>query len=131
MSSFAETSINHHTKVQDNYHAVMRLWDTSADRRCRNCWLAFRICYCSTLKARSSLYSSCGLKTQVLLYYDPKEIGRSANTGHIMEIVAPQWCSSLIYGNIDGERRLLKTIINEQVRYQEIFCFNVCCYYYF
>jgi hypothetical protein len=50
----------------------------------------------------------------VTIYYHYHEIGRSANTMHILEILCPSLCQNIILGDIDKESKLLQRILDSQ-----------------
>jgi hypothetical protein len=97
-------------------------------RRCPFCWLRFYNCYCNYLKTKAAQYqimisqhssplSSLPISVPsitVTIYYHYHEIGRSANTMHILEILCPSLCQNLILGDIDQETKLLQRIIQSQ-----------------
>ena len=116
MSSGLE-NVTHHEKELDAYVGCKAAWETSVqNNRCGKCWLTKSFCYCETFREKASKYSDGGQLTQVLLYYHFKEVGRTANTGHIFEAVAPHWCTSMVLGDLEAERNLIRTIIEEQDR---------------
>jgi DTW domain-containing protein YfiP len=116
MSSGLE-GIVHHEMEQAAYLGSTAAWESSVQvTRCGKCWLRQSFCYCETFREKASKYSEGGRISKVLLYYHFKEIGRTANTGHIFEAMAPHWCTSMTLGDLEAERNLLRTIMEEQDR---------------
>lgn len=94
----------------------MGTWDASINvtkHRCGRCWLKTPQCYCSALAERSIKYPMTN-RSNVILYYHFKEIGRSANTGHILPILAPSWCSTVTFAEQKGDHDLIDMIKREQ-----------------
>jgi hypothetical protein len=131
----------HHELTLKPARELMEEWDDVVSkqcRRCRLCWLRSYDCYCHYLKDQAlqyqtiaSQYSSSSLQSgtnltvsppeeptrpsiTVTIYYHYHEIGRSANTMHILEILCPTLCRNLILGDIDQETQLLQRILKSQ-----------------
>ena len=97
----------------------------SVDKRCSKCWLRIYQCYCETLDKRAEAYTRPGLQVvnaEVINYYSFKEIGRSPNTAHIMERILPYNSSSLVYGDVEAEDRLLDEMVEEHTKFQVRTC---------
>ena len=89
------------------------------DPRCASCWLRQRQCYCAVFRNRRAalatrfntarseasaeeLESGVRLRyCEVLLYYHHDELGRSCNTGRVLETLSPLSCRSLLHGDQD------------------------------
>ena len=57
------------------------------------------------------------------MYYHYQEIGRSANTAHLMQAVCPHTnFSHLILGDTESEIQLINEIIDENVRNEPMTC---------
>ena len=93
------------------------------DSRCGGCWLRSRQCYCGQFtNRRRALVARFGAGTpvqdtakdlaacaeeegvllkhcEVLMYYHHDEIGRSCNTGHVLERLSPRYCRALVHGD--------------------------------
>mmetsp|Transcript_19658 Transcript_19658/g.26932 ORF Transcript_19658/g.26932 Transcript_19658/m.26932 type:complete len:340 (+) Transcript_19658:280-1299(+) len=99
-------------------------------RRCKTCWLRSHDCYCEHVKQFKNLCNweikkdqliktqntiGISLEIDVCIYYHFMEIGRSANTAHLLEAICaskkedsfPIHCNSAIFGNSKEEEILL------------------------
>lgn len=106
----------YHPTIFDSYNRLMGVWSSSVNvskHRCGNCWLKTGQCHCAVLSERRKKISATK-RANVILYYHYKEIGRSANTGHILPILAPSWCSTVTFAEQRGDHDLIETIKKEQ-----------------
>lgn len=97
--------------------------------RCEVCWLRNYNCFCSYFNEKAEKYhnivsnytqsqqlnNSNNPIIQITIYYHYKEIGRSANTMHILEALCPSLCYSIILGDIEKESQLIERIIQSQI----------------
>jgi DTW domain-containing protein YfiP len=106
---------NHHETLHVSYREKMKWWHNETEverRRCKTCWLRSHQCYCETLTKKRESYEKISPKpnVNVCIYYNPVEIGRSANTAHSLEATCPFICNSIIYGDLEKETALLDEI---------------------
>ena len=97
----------------------------SVDQRCSKCWLRMYQCYCETLNKRAEAYATPPLQVvnaEVINYYSFKELGRSPNTAHIMEQILPHNSSSLVYGDVEAEDRLIEEMVEEYTNFRVRTC---------
>ena len=125
----------HHETTQIAYKAVMQIWNdkiynnndeydgsisshhAAHHHRCRICWLRKHQCYCHYADAKKLYYSSKMKDTfqhcELIIYYHYLEIGRSANTAHLFQMLCPDITSTLIYGDSEAEAKLFNEIYEE------------------
>ena len=118
----------HHEKTQVAYQRSMCQWKDKIDRgiRCGACWLRPHDCCClSYFQERREVYrqkgfynddpqaTNEGIGVKFLVYYHFREIGRSANTAHLMENIIP--CERIIFGDSEKEIALAKEISQEHL----------------
>ena len=123
-------SLTHHPKFMESYKLKLDAWQEAqcrdtVNKRCGKCWLRVYQCYCKTLNERAKAYSCPGLQvanTEVINYYSFKEVGRSPNTAHIMERILPHNSSSLIYGDMEAEDKLIEEMVEEYVNFRVRTC---------
>lgn len=106
----------HHAEVVKNMQATVSRWESGG--RCSRCWLRSYDCYCTTLDERAREYEAqiVEMNVDVVMYYYFLEVGRSGNTGHVLERLLPERCSSLVFGEEDKEQELVNTMIDEHKR---------------
>jgi DTW domain-containing protein YfiP len=103
-------NIHHHPTVLDSVSRHLKGFASQlVDIRCKDCWLRKHDCYCSYLANRKDVYRE-SLRTiheqvDVMMYYFYLEIGRSANTGHLFELLSDH-CSRVIFGDSASEIEL-------------------------
>ncbi len=126
-SKTSQFSPYHHEKTQFAYRRAMGIWEDKINegKRCRACWLRPQDCCCSPyFQQRREIYtkkefyndgnpqsSYDEVGVQFLIYYHFREIGRSANTAHLMENIIP--CQKIIYGDSEKEIFLANEIYQE------------------
>lgn len=117
----------HHELTLKPARDALEEWNdvvSQESRRCRFCWLRYYNCFCGYLNAKRNQYHemispfSCPTNESpsitVTIYYHYHEIGRSANTMHILEVLCPDLCKNIILGDINEETQLLQRIIQSQ-----------------
>jgi DTW domain-containing protein YfiP len=114
----------HHWSTLEGYEAKHKKWKDHTDvipgevycenssfhNRCGQCWLRRRQCYCKTANARrdyylpklESEYANC----EIIMYYHFLEIGRSANTAHVFQMLCPGITRTLMFGDVENETKL-------------------------
>mmetsp|Transcript_6540 Transcript_6540/g.10684 ORF Transcript_6540/g.10684 Transcript_6540/m.10684 type:complete len:460 (+) Transcript_6540:64-1443(+) len=129
-ASHSEILSHHHEKLMEAYHIHVDKWqrqispvkqgESREHGRCPTCWLRTYDCYCtlnrSKLESRRDFYErefSTNGGVMVTIYYHFQEIGRSPNTMHLMPLLAPNLCKTLLFGDVKAESVLLNTIIEE------------------
>ena len=85
--------------------------------RCSTCWLKRHQCYCSFGSFRRDYYAT-KLETEysnceIIIYYHYQEIGRSANTAHVFQMLCPSITSTLLYGDVEAEGKLFREMKEE------------------
>jgi len=117
---FNDKLLHHHEKEVLASALFMSKWDEDilSGLRCGSCWLRRYDCYCNYVSQRKlSLEAACYSKVDVhvYMYYHYKEIGRSANTAHLLELLLPNSkITRLIYGfNIEKEKTMIEMIVTE------------------
>ena len=107
----------HHEKTIASYlKAAEYCVKTFTSHRCPQCWLIRNHCFCSKLFARHSFYENEGLifnNVKVTIYYHFKEVGRSANTAHILPLLLPRYCDTLLFGDVVAEEAFFSKIRSE------------------
>lgn len=107
---------------------------TDSNKRCPQCWTRIPNCYCSYINKRKSDYKklfpynlkqedldnlgfnssfNSDIEIEVLMYYHPLEIGRSANTAHIFEALCGHFAKPLVLGCKEDEDKLFDLIKEE------------------
>lgn len=138
LRSVGKYSVEPLTKAQRKSLAFTEAWNAAVSRekdsRCRDCWLRSRQCYCGQFSDRCRALATrfgAGAAEQdattdppvsagdegvvlkhceVLMYYHHDEIGRSCNTGHVLERLSPRCCSALVHGD-EEQVELIRFII--------------------
>ena len=110
----------HHEKEILASALIVSKWDKdiSSGLRCGKCWLRFYDCYCNYISQRKvtlDLTLNSKLLVHIFIYYHYKEIGRSANTAHLLELFIPNSkITRIIYGyDIQKEKAMIEMIIDE------------------
>ena len=102
-----EVTVYHHPCVVENYESVVGKW-YATERRCCRCWLRDYDCYCRTIDDQAAVLRCMPLpNVDVVLYYFFSEVGRSGNTGHLLELLLPETTSSLVFGDVSREQELV------------------------
>ena len=101
----------HHDKNVDSVHIKLSKWneviqlDDPHMGRCHRCWTRQFQCYCVKFNesiekfnkkqknSSSSLSRSGIVDTEIIMYLSAKELGRTANTAHVLEELIPENCS--------------------------------------
>mmetsp|Transcript_14554 Transcript_14554/g.21927 ORF Transcript_14554/g.21927 Transcript_14554/m.21927 type:complete len:414 (+) Transcript_14554:38-1279(+) len=116
----------HHDLTLRAYYRSMYEWERSVEgrsSRCRECWLRPQDCFCGPLRTRRDLYRTLQRERKgedvpvtvtVTVYYHYQEVGRSANTLHILPVLCPETCETLVFGDVKGEEALVQRIADEQ-----------------
>lgn len=104
--------IHHHTLIEASEQKI-DWWNTEiqSKNRCPICWLRCHDCFCSLINQQRKCYNEFwqklfeenGISIEILIYYHPHELGRSANTAHVFEALNETACSSLVLGNEQEE----------------------------
>jgi DTW domain-containing protein YfiP len=113
--------VDHHELNRISYNAKVAWWqeEQATGKRCALCWLRPHECFCSTLRTIQAdmtdyvTRNSLEERIRVCLYYHYQELGRSANTAHLLEAICPTLCERLIFGDAMAELRFIKEMINE------------------
>ena len=107
--------IDHHKITKEAYTNALRLWEEGKANincpRCHKCWLRTYECYCHNVTSRSDATMN---NVRITMYYHYQELGRSANTAHVLSMLMPDKCEDLIFGDIVGEKKLVDSIKREQ-----------------
>jgi len=120
-----EVTVYHHPCVVENYESVVGKW-YATERRCRRCWLRDYDCYCNTIDEQAAVLRGMPLpNVDVVLYYFFSEVGRSGNTGHLLELLLPETTSSLVFGDVSREQEL----VDRMVREYRSGCIDTCIFY--
>ena len=118
--------LEHHHTLINSAESKLKVWEEAVhgrelecQRRCGECWLRKHQCYCDVLARRRDMYASepCEYapeKTEIIIYYAFKEIGRGPNTAHIMEkLLPPETTSRVILGFPQQEKKLIDDLVEE------------------
>jgi len=108
-----EVTVYQHPCVIENYVSVVGKWNAT-EGRCRRCWLRDYDCYCKTIDDQAVVLR--GMPTpnvDILLYYFFSEVGRSGNTGHLLELLLPETTTSLVFGDVSREQELIDRMVQE------------------
>jgi DTW domain-containing protein YfiP len=106
----------HHEEVVKNMQATVSRWESGG--RCSRCWLRSYDCYCAILDERAREYAAqcVEMDVEVVLYYYFLEVGRSGNTGHVLERLLPEATTSLVFGDEAKEQELVNAMVDEHKR---------------
>lgn len=111
--------INHHASVRNacKHHQIWWEQETSRDR-CRKCWLRKFNCFCDKLNSKRVAYQDLNKlfmnNFQLIIYYHYLEVGRSANTAHILEALLPSNnCANIFFGDDQREIQLMEQLRKE------------------
>ena len=123
-------SVQHHEKNRISYNEKMKWWENeTSNERCRTCWLRHYDCYCTSLNKRRQHYieqqqQGRGLQhVTTCMYYHYQEMGRSANTAHLLEAICPpEQFQVVMFGDVDAEQQLVHEIHQEAVSGTPITC---------
>lgn len=116
------SSLHHPTTLQAS-QAHLLWWKSQTTgyqpSRCLSCWLRSYQCHCSVLSEQQTLLQQDisilkNLSVEIVLYYNYMEIGRSANTAHIFQILCPAITKQLVLGDELAEEELFQTIAAER-----------------
>lgn len=121
----------HHPKTTEAYHVLANYWKektaetteiinythATSHHRCDKCWLRRHQCYCeiasTKIKHYKNIFSENISNCSIIIYYHYQEIGRSANTAHVFELLCPHICTKLLYGDIENETNLFNDMRKE------------------
>ena len=110
----------HHEKEITASSLIISEWDKDilSGLRCSSCWLRSYDCYCGYISQRRlSLESLCkdNIHVHIFMYYHYKEIGRSANTAHLLELLLPNSkITRIIYGSdLQKEKAMIELLLTE------------------
>eukprot|EP01041_Mallomonas_annulata_P006294 gene6294-12739_t len=118
----------HHEKTLESYNTAINIWENAVNdqSRCQFCWLRSINCFCEQLKERQRFYSENSLSLnaiQLTIYYHFKEIGRSANTAHILPLLIPKECNTFLFGDLNSEKKFYDNLIDEIITGRQNTCF--------
>ena len=107
--------VGHHEMNRRSLDAKLKWWRGEIARgfRCSICWLRHYECYCPQFEVRKQYYAAteCLQHVSVVMYYHYQELGRSANTAHVMQAVCPSsHFQVVIYGDTTAEQQLVQVI---------------------
>jgi DTW domain-containing protein YfiP len=113
--------IDHHHLNRDSCAKKIAWWkeEIATGKRCGVCWLRPYDCFCGDISSIRRDMNACIenddilAKVRVGLYYHYQELGRSANTAHLLEVVAPSICENLVFGDSANELKFMKEIVEE------------------
>jgi DTW domain-containing protein YfiP len=116
----------HHISNLKIFANRMNWWKeaTSIEKgnRCQKCWLRNYNCFCQQLESlatpiRSSLSQMFDENpVEIVIYYHPVELGRSANTAHLFQFAAPSVvCKTLMFADADNEEIFFQKIMEESL----------------
>ncbi len=111
--SWKNEYIHHELTVGACGKALKEWTDSTLKTRCKNCWLRNYDCYCNYLLSRKEEYEQ--FEGNITIYYHFLEIGRSANTIHIVDSLLPSNTTSFVFGDMEEENKFVKKIIQEQM----------------
>jgi len=109
----------HHQKTKEAFLGRHEWWEQETiSFRCPKCWLRHFQCYCNYMTERKYHYDTLfgqnkTFKLEVYMYYHHLEIGRSANTAHIFDVLGESVVIPIVYGDENAEARLMETIVSE------------------
>ena len=95
----------HHKLTIASYKRASENWERRVDKklRCKFCWLRPSDCFCSYFLQKRKDYEAKSLKLEtlgIILYYHFQEVGRSANTAHLLPLLLPSSIrKNVIFGN--------------------------------
>ena len=117
--------VSHHEMNRRSCAAKMKWWQGEIERgfRCSICWLRHYECYCPQFTERKQHYAetTCLQHVSVVMYYHYQELGRSANTAHVMQAVCPSnHFQVVIYGDVTAEQQLVKVLFTILLVYHDI-----------
>ena len=120
--------VRQHHLVAENARFLIARWQEHCDDpdpergRCERCWTRKRECYCVYLNEQRTEYklsspdssNDMSVKNcEVVMYYAPKELGRTPNTAHIFEELLPYCSRRIVLGDEMAEQRLIAEMIQE------------------
>ncbi len=113
----------HHAETLKNAQEKLNSWNkVTADScmdpqiaRCERCWTRKFQCYCSVLQESKDKKSASreDLNVDFVIYLSLKELGRTANTAHILKELIPENCTRLLYTDEVNEQKLIAEIASE------------------
>lgn len=115
-----------------SYLAKRQWWHQETketNERCSKCWLRHYDCYCTSLDARKQYYAEQqrigqGMQHVITcMYYHYQEIGRSANTAHLLEAICPaEQFEVVIFGDVEAEQKLVREMYDEAMTGEPVTC---------
>ena len=119
--------VRHHEEVLKTAKEKMQEWSLFCNRedpnsrRCNRCWCRQWQCYCDQLSEQAKIYMQGDsdinpmsvIGCEVIMYYAPKEIGRTPNTAHLFEELLPYCSSRIIFGDEMAEQKLISQMVQE------------------
>jgi DTW domain-containing protein YfiP len=122
----------HHETLIEASEKKIQCWkdEVLKNKRCFRCWLRKNDCFCKELDGKERKYNSfweelrksTNLDFEVLIYYHPHELGRSANTAHVAETLFRPISKSLVYGNVLEEDQFWSQLIDESRNENTLTC---------
>lgn len=118
--SSASTTVSHHPTLINSSKLHLDWWHDLTNikkTRCKQCWLRKFDCFCSTLQQLQDRYVpqlQDATVPKVCMYYHFSEIGRSANTGHVLEAICKPICESLIFSDELAESKLVSELQHQE-----------------
>lgn len=115
--------MEHHERTTTASTELVKWWTEEVNKRarCSRCWLRPFQCFCAELTSqyediREEIDQLHALEVEIVIYYNYCELGRSANTAHILEALCPQISRRVVYGNTECESKLFELIKSEKER---------------
>jgi len=127
--------VRHHPTVVGTMYALCARWKANCDNldlqsgRCEKCWTRKAQCYCAHLADQRLVYTPTPAPVtpsadtvanplsiqgcEVIMYYAPKELGRTPNTAHLFEELLPYCTRRIIIGDEMAEQRLIAEMVQE------------------
>jgi DTW domain-containing protein YfiP len=121
-SKLVNFETDHHEMNRRSFAIKTAWWQeqTATGFRCPVCWLRHYECFCEAINARRQHYNAPEYAlqhVQVLMYYHYQELGRSANTAHLLEALCPPAAfEKIVYGDTVAEQRLVAEMHAEALR---------------
>lgn len=123
--------VRHHPTVPGTMYALCARWKGNCDNpdlqggRCERCWTRKAQCYCTHLAEQRKVYAPVAPEApdainplsikgcEVIMYYAPKELGRTPNTAHLFEELLPYCTRRIIIGDEMEEQKLIAEMVQE------------------
>ena len=108
---------DHHDLTKQASQQYASKWHTLSQvthTRCSACWLRSYECYCAHFHQMGQ-YVEPATISSIIIYFHYQELGRSTNTAHLLPIILPQLCRSIVYGDSPQEVDLVEQIMFELI----------------